>query len=347
MRATWPSTIGRRAVFSAWRIVSGSMSLAQEMSLSFTLVGMVTPSLLFVGWFRRIGIFGDRAMGCQGGARTPAFRVTAGRLSARLPGMGTASPARFERATFAFGTRRSSPLSYGELDGVDGRSRTCNLRFRRPAPFPFGHVDVSAVDGIRTRILRRDGPVLEPLSYDSNVRALGLEPSLVPVKSRVPYPSGVTRVSSRSRVAAAPMTMSVQLSRCWCPGLACPARMSRLGRCRTPAVGVGDRAPPRREPIDRVAHDVVRAGRRVCKRRRARTRRPTSASIASRTRVCDRGTRVRADAGGWSPHRFFGGEFACHRTTMMRERASRVKRFSGVNRGAMRFLIGGVERKLP
>ena len=32
-------------------------------------------------------ILGHRAMCCQGGARTPAFRVTAGRLSARLPGI--------------------------------------------------------------------------------------------------------------------------------------------------------------------------------------------------------------------------------------------------------------------
>ena len=44
MRATWPSTIGSRAVFSAWRMVPGSMSLAQEMSLSLMVVGMVTPS---------------------------------------------------------------------------------------------------------------------------------------------------------------------------------------------------------------------------------------------------------------------------------------------------------------
>ena len=43
MRATWPSTIGRRAVFSAWRMVPGSMSLAQEMSLSLMLVGMSPP----------------------------------------------------------------------------------------------------------------------------------------------------------------------------------------------------------------------------------------------------------------------------------------------------------------
>ena len=190
----------------------------------------------------------------------PVFETgsSSGRIASEQP---CVSPARFERATFAFGTRRSAPLSYGELIGVDGRGRTCILRFRKPAPSPFGHVDMRAVDGTRTRILRRDGPALEPVELRQHVRALGLEPSLVPVKSRVPYPSGVTRVvrgsggnrtpcvdttaalqaaaphgatgPSRSRVAATPMTMPMQLSRCWCPGLAGPAR-ARLGRCRTP-----------------------------------------------------------------------------------------------------------------
>src|SRR5438270_8967392 len=41
MRATWPSTIGRRAVFSAWRMVPSSTSLAQEMSLSLIVVAIV------------------------------------------------------------------------------------------------------------------------------------------------------------------------------------------------------------------------------------------------------------------------------------------------------------------
>jgi len=75
------------------------------------------------------------------------------------------------------------------------------------------------------------------------VRALGLEPSLVRGKSPVPYRSGVTRAVGRresnplcrktaglqpaaphgatdpcrSQVALASTTMSLQLSRCWCP----------------------------------------------------------------------------------------------------------------------------------
>src|SRR3954468_24069882 len=41
MRATWPSTIGRRAAFSAWRMVPSSTSLPQEMSLSLIVVAIV------------------------------------------------------------------------------------------------------------------------------------------------------------------------------------------------------------------------------------------------------------------------------------------------------------------
>ena len=36
----------------------------------------------------RAWILGHRAMRCQGGDRTPAFRLTAGRLTPRLPGIG-------------------------------------------------------------------------------------------------------------------------------------------------------------------------------------------------------------------------------------------------------------------
>ena len=181
---------------------------------------------------------------------------------------GVASPARFERATFAIGTRCSAPLSYGDTEttaqrpqGSGARSRPAyvvstagvepatsgfvdrhlSIRSRRhgsltaPSMAPLRpHGDVSAVDGVRTRILRRDGPALDQLSYDSMCAPWG-------------------------RVASAPMTMSVQLSMCWCPGLACPAR-SRLGRCRTP----GRRCwRPRRHrgasPWIERAHDVVRA----------------------------------------------------------------------------------------
>ena len=43
MSATWPSTIGRRAVFCACWMVCSSISLAHEMSLSLMLVGMLAP----------------------------------------------------------------------------------------------------------------------------------------------------------------------------------------------------------------------------------------------------------------------------------------------------------------
>ena len=90
---------------------------------------------------------------------------------------------------------RRAVLCSAELrrDGVDGRSRTCNLRIRKPAPCPFGHVDVRATDGIRTRDLRLDGPALQLAELRRLVRALGLEPSLFRGKSPVPYQSGVTR----------------------------------------------------------------------------------------------------------------------------------------------------------
>jgi hypothetical protein len=43
---------------------------------------------------------------------------------------------------------------------VDGRGRTCTLRFRRPASSPFDHVDMSATEGTRTPDLSLDGRVL-------------------------------------------------------------------------------------------------------------------------------------------------------------------------------------------
>ncbi len=53
--------------------------------------------------------------------------------SGSLSYKGTASPARIERATPAFGGRCSGPAELRRV-GVDGRGRTCILRFRRPAP---------------------------------------------------------------------------------------------------------------------------------------------------------------------------------------------------------------------
>lgn len=102
------------------------------------------------------------------------------------------------------------------------------------------------------------------------MRALGLEPSLVRGKNPVPYQSGVTRIGGPGgnrtpcvgrRLAynqvhpmarpthagpngAGPKSMSLRLSRCWCPtrcratrGVDRPKSMTshrRLGRSRTP-----------------------------------------------------------------------------------------------------------------
>ena len=83
---------------------------------------------------------------------------------------------------------------------VDGRGRTCTLRFRRPAPSPFGHVDVAPPTGLEPVTFCSTGSCSSRLSYGGVVRALGLEPSLVRGKSPVPYLSGVTRVVGREGI---------------------------------------------------------------------------------------------------------------------------------------------------
>ena len=117
-------------------------------------------------------IWPDPFRGALGGIRTHDLVRTRDVLFfLSYKGLTFASPARFERATPAFGGRCSAPLSYGEMS-VDGRSRTCNLRIRSPAPCPFGHVDVCATDGTRTRDLRLDGSAL----FLAELRRLGARP---------------------------------------------------------------------------------------------------------------------------------------------------------------------------
>lgn len=83
---------------------------------------------------------------------------------------------------------------------VDGRGRTCTLRFRRPVPSPFGHVDVAPLTGLEPVTFCSTGRGSGRLSYGGVVRALGLEPSLVRGKSPVPYLSGVTRAVGREGI---------------------------------------------------------------------------------------------------------------------------------------------------
>ena len=81
MRATWPSTMGRRAAFSAWRSVSGSRSLTQEISLSLILVGTTPPlgpALIIVD---RGGVACRRRNGWASIPNRPLCRVTASRPS--------------------------------------------------------------------------------------------------------------------------------------------------------------------------------------------------------------------------------------------------------------------------
>jgi hypothetical protein len=142
-----------------------------------------------------------------------------------------ASPARVERATPAFGRRCSRPLSYGEMC-VDGRSRTCTLRFRRPAPSPFGHVDINPRRTMGTaRPVRRDA---HGGSGGNRTPCVGMTAGLQPAA-----PHGATD-PCRTGVAAGPEDASAVVK----------VLLSRLvaGRIEAgsegvepPAGGVGDR----------------------------------------------------------------------------------------------------------
>src|SRR3989442_7807541 len=159
----------------------------------------------------RASILGHRALRCQGGARTPAFRLTAGRLAVRPPGTETTYRDGDSNPGFRIEGPASCPLddhgvsgalillSYGEsglpfgrqvkLPSVDGRGRTCNLRLRRPAPSPLGHVDTdfnaaSATEGTRTPHLRLDGPA-PPLAELLRARQRARPTAPTPSRSRV------------------------------------------------------------------------------------------------------------------------------------------------------------------
>ena len=198
-----------------------------------------------------------------------------------------------------------------------------SFRFRKPAPSPFGHVDMAPSTGLEPAILRLDGPALQPVELRQHVRALGLEPSLVPVKSRVPYPSGVTRVggsggnrtpcvgSTAALQAAAPhgatgpsresrgrdsdddayAVVKVLVAGTGCPGAAQARKVSNP----RPAV-LETAAPPWLEP-KKHAHDEVRDNDRT--RDEARTLRlPRASRRFSDTGVTVRvGTRARRRAG--------------------------------------------------
>jgi hypothetical protein len=181
--------------------------------------------------------------GRPGGTLTPVSRSAAARLDPRPPGDALpeedSNPhSRSNNPTSCrlddLASVRSEPsLGAPASCRVDGRGRTCTLRFRRPVPCPFGHVDV---------------------------RALGLEPSLVRGKSPVPLP--VRRDARGGAGGDRPLRCL-----CSCQGAGGPAggraRRSRLGRSRTP----GRRCwRPRRHrgpsPWGLIAHDVVRVVRR-------------------------------------------------------------------------------------
>ena len=160
--------------------------------------------------------------------------------------------------------------------GVDGRTRTCVNRFRRPVPDPFGHVDVAPPTGfapVTSGLTDRRSPLL---SYGGSVRVLGLEPSLFRGKSPVPYQSGVTRMGSAARHRATdpvpraggprPGEDASAVVKELVPGLVIRCRTP--GRSRTSCLRVW-RPRRRRDSSARCerAHDGLRAVRQELPRR--------------------------------------------------------------------------------
>ena len=144
------------------------------------------------------------------------------------------------------------------------------------------------VDGTRTRILRRDGPALEPVELRQHVCAV--------VKVLV---SGTVPEQARKVTNPRPSVLETAAPPWLEPMDGIRARRGAR-QCRTATTLVRERSPY--ESFDRLA----------------------SASQRSKKHAC------LAEAPGLSPEHSFGGEDACHRTTMMRERAQRVKRLSRV-----------------
>lgn len=85
-------------------------------------------------------------MRCQGGHRTPAFRVTAGRLASRLPGNGTRLGSTRFRACRSNG---STSRACSEARYRDGESNP-GLRVEGPASWPPGPSRRGGSGGTRT-----------------------------------------------------------------------------------------------------------------------------------------------------------------------------------------------------
>ena len=149
-----------------------------------------------------------------------------------------ASPARFERATSAFGGRRSAPLSYDEMASTAG-VEPASPGFVGRCLVHWATSTYAPPTGFAPATSDLTGRRSSSLSYGGVVRALGLEPSLFRGKSPVPYQSGVTRWCTRDRRGAVP-------GRCLCSCQRAGARtgdpvLARPEGVEPPAVGVGDR----------------------------------------------------------------------------------------------------------
>ena len=106
-------------------------------------------------------ILGHRALRCQGGARTPAFRVTAGRLTARPPGNGYVCAYR------------------------DGESNP-GLRVEGPVSSPLDHRGECGRGGTRTHNGSRPAPVQQTGSSSGRFPSSGPSVGVAPTTSSIP-----------------------------------------------------------------------------------------------------------------------------------------------------------------
>ena len=88
------------------------------------------------------------------------------------------------------------PLNYQDIDGAGARIRTRNDGFEGRSDYPFHHTCMALIRVLIPQPFARQAGVL-PLSQCSMVRLLGLEPSLVVIKSQVSYQLDVNAKGGR------------------------------------------------------------------------------------------------------------------------------------------------------
>jgi hypothetical protein len=129
-----------------------------------------------------VGVRHLRRRCCQGGARTPTFRVTAGRLTIRPPGIGyrggESNPGlRVEGPASSPLDHRGADAEAGRLERPRARTPTC---FRDRLLIQPGRFHVGALGGDRTHDLVRTGGRCAP--WDRTQPCPGQEPGAIPVR---------------------------------------------------------------------------------------------------------------------------------------------------------------------